>query len=83
MISHEKAVVACWTVGDRMKTSRYATLVPILVVGTWMGFGTLLLAQQPVHKDLDLTVTKPEAVGFSSIRLERLHTLMQHTVNEK
>lgn len=32
---------------------------------------------------LDLTPVKPESVGFSSQRLERLHALMQQTVNEK
>src|SRR5579863_5093201 len=32
---------------------------------------------------LDLTVVKPETVGFSSERLERLHALMQQVVDEK
>jgi len=32
---------------------------------------------------IDMTVTKPEAVGFSSERLERLHALMQQSVDQK
>ncbi|MGA2650712.1 MAG: serine hydrolase domain-containing protein [Terracidiphilus sp.] len=40
-------------------------------------------ANPPSHHTLDLTVTKPEAVGFSSERLERLHALMQKSVDEK
>lgn len=31
----------------------------------------------------DITVVKPETVGFSSERLERLHALMQRTVDDK
>jgi CubicO group peptidase (beta-lactamase class C family) len=44
-------------------------------------------AEQPAKKTglatLDLTIVKPEAVGFSSERLERLHALMQDTVDKK
>ena len=32
---------------------------------------------------LDMTPVRPESVGFSSQRLERLHSLMQKTVDEK
>lgn len=32
---------------------------------------------------LDMTLVKPETVGFSSERLERLHALMQQTVDKK
>jgi CubicO group peptidase (beta-lactamase class C family) len=32
---------------------------------------------------LDMTLAKPESVGFSSERLERLHSLMQQTVDQK
>src|SRR5271165_5629626 len=47
-----------------------------------------LAAQQPVQQPvkppvLDMTVTKPETVGFSSERLERLHALMQEAVDKK
>ena len=45
-------------------------------------------AQQPhatpqSRHTLDLTVTKPETVGFSTERLERLHALMQQAVDQK
>jgi CubicO group peptidase (beta-lactamase class C family) len=38
---------------------------------------------QPAHQAVDLTVVKPETVGFSSERLERLHALMQQVVDQK
>jgi len=38
-------------------------------------------AQQPPQ--VDMTPVKPESVGFSSERLERLHALMQETVDKK
>ena len=42
-------------------------------------------AQQTSHQgtQLDLTVTKPESVGFSSERLENLHAVMQRAVDKK
>ncbi len=42
-----------------------------------------LAAQQPAHHAVDLTINKPETVGFSSERLERLHSLMQRAVDDK
>ncbi|MFZ0746465.1 MAG: serine hydrolase domain-containing protein [Terracidiphilus sp.] len=40
-------------------------------------------AAQPAHHTLDLTVVKPETVGFSSERLEHLHASMQKAVDQK
>jgi CubicO group peptidase (beta-lactamase class C family) len=40
-------------------------------------------AQQPARHDIDLNPVKPESVGFSSERLERLHALMQKEVDQK
>ena len=40
-------------------------------------------AQQPVSKTLDLAVVRPESVGFSTERLQRLHALMQQAVDDK
>src|ERR1019366_9175716 len=40
-------------------------------------------AQQAAHQALDMTLEKPESVGFSSERLERLHALMQKAVDDK
>jgi CubicO group peptidase (beta-lactamase class C family) len=42
--------------------------------------------QKPAGKTaatLDFSVTKPESVGFSSERLERLHALLQGVVDQK
>ncbi len=35
------------------------------------------------HRDVDLTVFRPETEGFSSQRLERLHAVMQQVVDQK
>src|ERR1017187_3287419 len=40
-------------------------------------------AQQAAHQALDMTLVKPESVGFSQERLERLHALMQQAVDQK
>jgi CubicO group peptidase (beta-lactamase class C family) len=52
-----------------------------------MGLLALVLgpasAQQPARRTLDLTVNKPESLGFSSERLERLHALIQDEVDKK
>ena len=40
-------------------------------------------AQQPAQSATDLTVVRPESVGFSSERLEQLHALMQQAVDQK
>ena len=47
--------------------------------------GLVSSQQQPSvsRPTLDLNVVKPENVGFSSERLERLHALMQQTVDQK
>jgi CubicO group peptidase (beta-lactamase class C family) len=42
-----------------------------------------LNAQQPARHALDMTVVKPESVGFSPERLERLHALIQNEVDQK
>jgi CubicO group peptidase (beta-lactamase class C family) len=40
-------------------------------------------AQQLSHPETDLTIVRPEFEGFSSERLERLHALMQQSVDQK
>jgi CubicO group peptidase (beta-lactamase class C family) len=40
-------------------------------------------AQQPAGAKLDLTPVKPESVGFSSERLERLHAAIQEEITNK
>ncbi len=45
-----------------------------------------VLAQEASNKgpaNIDLSLVKPESVGFSSERLERLHSLMQRQVDQK
>jgi CubicO group peptidase (beta-lactamase class C family) len=41
------------------------------------------LAQEPARHTLDMTVVKPETVGFSSERLENLHVFLQQAVDQK
>jgi len=40
-------------------------------------------AKAMAHASVDLAVVKPESVGFSAERLERLHVLMQEAVDQK
>ena len=54
-----------------------AALAGLLVTGA-----TLAFSQQHTHS-LDLTAVQPESVGFSSERLERLHTLIQGEIDKK
>jgi CubicO group peptidase (beta-lactamase class C family) len=42
-----------------------------------------LRAQQPTGPQIDMTPVKPESVGFSSERLERLHAFIQGEVNAR
>ena len=43
----------------------------------------LAAAQSSSHRPLDLAAVKPESMGFSSERLERLHSLIQDEVDQK
>jgi CubicO group peptidase (beta-lactamase class C family) len=73
-------------------------MIRIALAGMTLAFGIhesipLLHAQEQAAKpkpaskqkpaNIDLTVVKPETVGFSSERLERLHALMQEAVDKK
>jgi CubicO group peptidase (beta-lactamase class C family) len=67
-----------------MKNMRLASCALVLIVGLLLGAGApTVRAQQAAHRTSDLAVSKPESVGFSSERLERLHALMQQTVDAK
>jgi CubicO group peptidase (beta-lactamase class C family) len=56
----------------------------MLLAGMLLALGIRPLpAQQPASPALDLTPVKPESVGFSSDRLERLHTLIQEEIDQK
>ena len=70
---------------ERLKVIARVSMVGMLLAAG----GRLATAQQtdkpaqPVQHSVDLTVVKPETVGFSSERLERLHALMQQVVDRK
>jgi CubicO group peptidase (beta-lactamase class C family) len=67
-----------------MEIRRSAVVVRIALASLVLAPGvTPSFAQKPAQHAVDLTVVKPETVGFSSERLERLHTLMQQTVDQK
>jgi CubicO group peptidase (beta-lactamase class C family) len=55
----------------------------ILSSSLWSAHSQPAPVPKAAHHVLDLTVNKPESVGFSSERLERLHTLMQQAVDQK
>jgi CubicO group peptidase (beta-lactamase class C family) len=70
--------------------------VRICVLGTLLAFGAcpgqaqhpstssqLALHAEATRPAIDLTPVRPETEGFSSQRLERLHELMQQTVDQK
>jgi CubicO group peptidase (beta-lactamase class C family) len=67
-----------------MTTSRIATTARIILTASiFLLAAHPTPAQQPAAAKLDLTPVKPESVGFSTERLERLHALMQKEVDEK
>src|SRR5208337_293359 len=66
-----------------MKNTRYSRFALVLFAGLLIAAGAHhTLAQQP-KKAADLAQNKPESVGFSSERLERLHAAMQQEVDQK
>jgi CubicO group peptidase (beta-lactamase class C family) len=75
--------------GGIMKSSRSANLAPVFLNAVALAFCAFASPVQQAHPPqsarsaVDLTVVKPESVGFSSERLEHLHALMQQTVDQK
>jgi CubicO group peptidase (beta-lactamase class C family) len=71
----------------RYARKRYTNIVRALVAGVVLVFGIYSSqAQQAGRHAVDVTdvaVVKPESVGFSSERIERLHALMQQAVDQK
>jgi len=57
--------------------------VPVMVAQTNAGPKTPLVAHAASSTAIDMTPVRPETEGFSSARLERLHELMQQTVDKK
>jgi CubicO group peptidase (beta-lactamase class C family) len=73
-----------------MNLHRSASIARLLLAGVLLALGIHLSpaqqpaqAKPPVRHALDLTPVKPETVGFSTERLERLHELMQQAVDHK
>jgi CubicO group peptidase (beta-lactamase class C family) len=63
------------------RSSRACSLAAILFS---LALASSAIAQQTQSTHpLDMTVVKPESVGFSSERLERLHTFMQQAVDNQ
>jgi CubicO group peptidase (beta-lactamase class C family) len=56
-----------------------------MAIATFLAFVATLpsLAQTPSHRPPDMAAVKAESVGFSSDRLERLHSLIQEEVDRK
>ena len=65
-----------------MVLNRFAIIARVTLASIVLATSTSL-APQTDHQTVDLTAVKPETVGFSSERLERLHALMQQTVDQK
>ena len=70
-----------------MNVNRFASAACAGVISIVLGVSDLHAQQtktlQSSRHSLDLTIVKPETVGFSSERLENLHALMQRTVDQK
>lgn len=67
-----------------MKKLRLANYPVALLIGLLLVSGAhQAQPRQASSKSPDLAVSKPESVGFSQERLERLRALMQETVNQK
>jgi CubicO group peptidase (beta-lactamase class C family) len=64
-----------------LKQSAIFARVALCVIA--LAFNITTQAQQSSHQTVDMTVVKPESVGFSTERLERLHALMQQSVDQK
>ena len=62
---------------------RLAFAAVLTGVGAAPSFAQRAYTPQPSRHALDLTVVKPETVGFSSERLEHLHAIMQQAVDQK
>src|SRR6516162_3520602 len=68
--------------GERMK--QYVRILSLsLAVIMLHGSSSGQQLQPAAHRTLDSNVVKPETVGFSSERLERLHALIQDEVDHK
>jgi CubicO group peptidase (beta-lactamase class C family) len=65
------------------KMCRVLAACIVLVLGSQLSNAQQAQRPAAVRHTVDMTVVKPETVGFSSERLERLHALMEQTVDQK
>ena len=68
----------------KVRTLHFAVALPFVLI--FAGGAAQVVGQQPASSgpaNVDMTLAKPESVGFSSERLERLHALMQQVVDQK
>jgi CubicO group peptidase (beta-lactamase class C family) len=67
-----------------MKTTQHLLFTLMLLAAMVLVAGANpIQAQQPNNKTPNLAENKPETLGFSSERLERLHAVMQQEVDQK
>lgn len=67
-----------------MMRNAFPAVVALLAATALSGATIQAQAQQSEHgHTLDMTLVSPESVGFSSARLERLHTFLQQAVEKK
>jgi CubicO group peptidase (beta-lactamase class C family) len=64
-------------------TSLFLSILFLLAFCATIAMAQKAPAPQPAHRSLDMTVVKPETVGFSTERLEWLHQLIQGEIDEK
>jgi CubicO group peptidase (beta-lactamase class C family) len=75
--------------GNSMKINRRAVIARLLLAASVFLLSLHAAPAQQAstrplaRQTLDLTPVKPESVGFSSERIERLHALMQQVVDQK
>ena len=55
----------------------------VIAAGLLMATASPVQAQTAIHPSAEVTVVKPETVGFSSERLESLHALIQREIDQK
>lgn len=67
-----------------MRKREFSAYLPIACVLVFVILAaTCAYAQQAATKSADIVVVKPESVGFSSERLERLHAAIQQEIDKK
>lgn len=67
-----------------MKNTRLSRFAPLLLAALLLVAGELRTQAQPANKQAsNPAANKPETLGFSSERLERLHAAMQREVDQK